>query len=67
MMLQVCWKRDIFACPSACEGWGMSLTEVKGMGLPAVSFKNCSAVTELIVDGETGLPTNEGGRFLSKA
>ena len=51
---------DVFAFPSAYEGWGMSLTEAMSMGLPAVGFKNCSAVNELIVDGETGFLAEDG-------
>jgi glycosyltransferase involved in cell wall biosynthesis len=51
---------DIFAFPSAYEGWGMSLTEAMRMGLPAVGFKSCVAVNELIQDGKTGILTNDG-------
>ena len=51
---------DIFAFPSAYEGWGMSLTEAMSMGLPAVGFKNCSAVNELIENGKTGFLTDDG-------
>ena len=51
---------DVFAFPSAYEGWGMSLTEAMSMGLPAVGFKNCSAVNELIENGKTGFLTEDG-------
>lgn len=45
---------DIFAFPSAYEGFGLSLGEAMSMGLPAVGYRNCSAVNELIQDGRTG-------------
>ena len=45
---------DIFAFPSAYEGFGLSLAEAMSMGLPAVGYKSCSAVNELIVDGKNG-------------
>lgn len=51
---------DLFAFPSAYEGWGMSLTEAMSMGLPAVGFKSCTAVNELIIDGQTGVLTDDG-------
>ena len=47
-------KSDIFAFPSAYEGFGLSLGEAMSMGLPAIGYKSCSAVNELIIDGETG-------------
>ena len=51
---------DIFAFPSAYEGWGMSLTEAMSMGLPAVGFQSCVAVNEIIKDGITGVLTQDG-------
>lgn len=45
---------DIFAFPSAYEGFGLALGEAMSMGLPAVGYKSCSAVNELIKDGENG-------------
>ncbi len=51
---------DIFAFPSAYEGFGLSLAEAMSMGLPAVGYKSCSAVNELIVDGKNGFLCEEG-------
>lgn len=46
---------SIFACPSAYEGFPLALTEAMSLGLPAVGFKNCPAVNELIVDKKNGI------------
>lgn len=51
---------DIFAFPSAYEGFGMSMAEGMSMGLPAVGYKNCSAVNELIQDGVNGYLCENG-------
>lgn len=51
---------DIFAFPSAYEGFGMSLAEGMSMGLPAIGYKNCSAVNELISDGINGYLCEDG-------
>lgn len=51
---------DVFAFPSAYEGFGMSLAEGMSMGLPAVGYKNCSAVNELITDGVDGYLCEDG-------
>ncbi len=51
---------DIFAFPSAYEGFGMSLAEGMSMGLPAVGYKNCSGVNELISHGVDGYLCEDG-------
>ena len=51
---------DIFAFPSAYEGFGLALGEAMSMGLPAVGYKSCSAVNELIKDGENGYLCDDG-------
>lgn len=51
---------DIFAFPSAYEGFGMALGEAMSMGLPAIGYKNCSAVNELIKDEENGYLCEDG-------
>ena len=56
-VLQRC---DIFAFPSAYEGFGLALGEAMSMGLPAVGYKSCSAVNELIRDGVNGFLCEEG-------
>lgn len=51
---------DVFAFPSAYEGFGMSLAECMSMGLPAIGYKNCSGVNELITDGVDGYLCEDG-------
>ncbi len=57
---QVLEGGDIFVFPSAYEGWGMTATEAMSMGLPVVAYRNCVAMSELIVDGVTGLLCEDG-------
>lgn len=51
---------DIFVFPSAYEGFGLALGEAMSMGLPAIGYKNCSAVNELIQDGVNGFLCDDG-------
>lgn len=51
---------DIFAITSAYEGFSLSLGEAMSMGLPAVGYRSCSSVNELIQDGENGYLCEEG-------
>ncbi len=51
---------DIFAFPSAYEGFGMSLAEGMSMGLPAVGYQSCGGVNELIHDGVDGYLCEDG-------
>lgn len=46
---------DIFAFPSAYEGFPLALTEAMATGLPSVGFQSADAVNELIVDGANGI------------
>ena len=55
---------DIFAFPSAYEGFGLALGEAMSMGLPAVGYKSCSAVNELIKDGENGYLCDDGAELV---
>lgn len=57
---EVLQQGDIYAFPSAYEGFGLSLGEAMSMGLPAVGYKNCSAVNELIQDGINGYLCDDG-------
>lgn len=61
-VLQHC---DIFAFPSAYEGFPLALGEAMSMGLPAVGYKRCSAVNELIQDGVNGYLCEEGPEDLA--
>lgn len=58
---------DIFVLPSAYEGFGLSLAEAMSMGLPAVGYRECPAVNELIEDGENGLLCANGVDALAEA
>lgn len=58
---------DIFAFPSAYEGFGLALGEAMSMGLPAVGYRSCSAVNELIKDGENGYLCDDGVEPLKNA
>ena len=51
---------DIFAFPSAYEGFGMALGEAMSMGIPGVAYFSCKAVQALIKDGENGLLCEDG-------
>lgn len=51
---------DIFAFPSAAEGFGMALAEGMSVGLPSIGYKNCPAVNELIKDRLTGILCDDG-------
>lgn len=57
---------DIFAFPSAYEGFGLSLGEAMSKGIPAVGFASCSAVNELIIDGYNGILCKEGAEGLEE-
>lgn len=46
---------DIFALPSASEGFSLAMTEAMSVGLPVVGSKNCISTGCLINDGENGL------------
>lgn len=53
-------QADIFAFPSAFEGFPLALTEAMATGLPSVGFRSADAVNELIVDGENGILCEDG-------
>ncbi len=59
-------KTDIFAFPSHHEGFGIALVEAMGAGIPAVGYRACSAVNELIEDGRTGLLVSDGADALAE-
>ncbi|MCF2584147.1 glycosyltransferase [Mitsuokella multacida] len=62
---RVLQKGDIFVFPSAYEGFGMALGEAMSMGLPAIGYKSCSAVNELIQDGKNGFLCDDGTTSLA--
>ncbi len=52
---KILFNGDIFAFPSAYEGFGLSLGEAMSAGLPCIGFRDCAAVNELIIDNVTGI------------
>lgn len=46
---------DIFAFPSAWEGFSLAMTEAMGAGLPVLAFKGAPGVSTLIEHGVNGL------------
>lgn len=58
---------DIFVFPSAFEGFGMALAEGMSVGLPAIGYKSCPAVNELIEDSKTGFLCDDGVEPLAEA
>ena len=53
-------RADIFAFPSAYEGFSLALGEAMSMGLPSVAFKSCESVCGMIEDGKTGILCADG-------
>lgn len=53
-------EADIFAFPSAWEGFGLALTEAMSFGLPSIGFRSAAAVNELIENNKTGFLVDEG-------
>lgn len=66
-MKEVWENTDIFACPSHHEGFPLALTEAMGAGIPAVGFRSCPAVNELIRSGENGLLCEDGEEAFREA
>lgn len=60
-------QADIFAFPSAFEGFGMALAEGMSVGLPAVGYQSCPAVNELIENAKTGFLCADGVEPLTQA
>ena len=53
-------EADIFAFPSNSEAFGFALTEAMAAGLPAIGFRSCPAVNEIIIDGYNGFLCDDG-------
>lgn len=56
---------DIFAWPSAYEGFGLAMTEAMSAGLPVVAFRSCQAARE-IVGEDCGILVSDGVNAFSK-
>ena len=59
-------KADIFAFPSAYEGFSLALTEAMGAGLPAIGFSGAASVGELIIHNKTGLLAKDETDFTNQ-
>jgi glycosyltransferase involved in cell wall biosynthesis len=57
---------DIFVLPSIQEGQGIALLEAQASGKPVVAF-DVGAVSESIIDGQTGLLTEPNSQRLSSS
>lgn len=60
-------RASIFAFPSSTEGFPLAMTEAMSIGMPAIGYKSCSTVNELIVDGHNGLLCDDGVDSLAAA
>ncbi len=60
-------KSHIYTMPSKWEGFPNALAEALSCGLPAVGFKNCAGVADLISHGNNGLLADGNGDALSLA
>ena len=65
--LEVISKAHLYAMPSRWEGFPNSLAEAMAMGLPAVGYRNCSGVADLIEEGRSGWLANGNGNIESLA
>jgi glycosyltransferase involved in cell wall biosynthesis len=53
-VLQILAISDVFALPSACEGFNLAILEAMAAGKPVVAT-GISGIAEAVVDGKTGL------------
>lgn len=65
-VLQKYMHADIFAFPSAYEGFPLALTEAMSAGLPVIGYKSCQACSDIIKDGKTGLLADDGVKGLAE-
>lgn len=58
-------QADIFAWPSAYEGFGLAMAEAMSAGLPVVAFHSCQAARE-IVGKDCGILVSDGASAFSE-
>ena len=59
-VIDVYKKADIFAFPSAFEGFPLAMTEAMSAGLPVIAYQSCPAVNELVRNKKNGLLVDDG-------
>lgn len=59
-VIDVYKQADIFAFPSAFEGFGLAMTEAMSAGLPVIAYQSCPAVNELVRNKKNGLLVEDG-------
>ena len=57
---EVLRQGDIFAFPSAYEGFSLALGEAMSMGLPSVAYHSCESVLGMIENNKTGILCDDG-------
>jgi glycosyltransferase involved in cell wall biosynthesis len=55
----------VHLCPSAKEGWGISVMEAAAQGVPSVAYRTAGGVCESIRDHETGLLAEDFDDFVA--
>ena len=55
----------IHLCPSAKEGWGLSIVEAAAHGVPTVAYTSAGGVCESVRDGRTGLLAADLDQFVA--
>lgn len=60
-------RADIYAIPSAFEGFSLAMTEAMEAGLPTVGYQSAPSVNELIHHNQNGLLCEDGVDSLSQA
>ena len=64
-MSDVYQRASLFCMPSRWEGFPNALAEAMAHGLPAVGYRGCAGVNDLIADGENGLLADGNGNARS--
>ena len=57
----------VLATPSVMEGWGLCVVEAATHGTPAVAYRSAGGIAESIVDGVTGLLTDDDEQAFTQA
>lgn len=60
-------RSDIFCLPSRGEGFALAMAEAMSTGVPAVGFKSCTGVADLIQNGKSGILVDENIESLTRA